>query len=48
MYHYFDSKDDLLHEIYGRVLRMQMERLNRFADAQGRWPSACTPPPPTS
>ncbi|MEO3857138.1 TetR/AcrR family transcriptional regulator [Acrocarpospora sp. B8E8] len=32
MYHYFDSKDDLLHEIYGKVLRMQMERLNMFAD----------------
>jgi AcrR family transcriptional regulator len=32
MYHYFDSKDDLLYEIYGRVLRMQMERLTRFAD----------------
>lgn len=27
MYHYFSSKDDLLHEIYARVLRMQMERL---------------------
>lgn len=35
MYHYFTSKDDLLHEIYGRVLRMQMERLTRFADASG-------------
>jgi AcrR family transcriptional regulator len=35
MYHYFGSKDDLLHEIYSRVLRMQMERLNRFADAEG-------------
>ncbi|MBO3749475.1 TetR family transcriptional regulator [Streptosporangiaceae bacterium NEAU-GS5] len=33
MYHYFDSKDDLLHEIYGRVLRMQMERLTHFADS---------------
>jgi len=27
MYHYFSSKDDLLHEIYARVLRMQTERL---------------------
>ncbi len=27
MYHYFAAKEDLLHEIYGRVLRMQMERL---------------------
>jgi AcrR family transcriptional regulator len=35
MYHYFGSKDDLLHEIYGRVLRLQMERLTRFADAGG-------------
>jgi AcrR family transcriptional regulator len=35
MYHYFDSKDDLLHEIYARVLRMQTERLTRFADADG-------------
>ncbi|GAT70757.1 TetR/AcrR family transcriptional regulator [Planomonospora sp. ID91781] len=35
MYHYFDSKDDLLREIYGRVLRMQMERLVQFADGPG-------------
>ncbi|NUR88802.1 MAG: TetR/AcrR family transcriptional regulator [Nonomuraea sp.] len=35
MYHYFDSKDDLLHEIYGRVLRMQMERLSAIADGTG-------------
>jgi AcrR family transcriptional regulator len=35
MYHYFDSKDDLLKEIYGRVLRMQMERLTRIADGPG-------------
>ncbi|WP_406864356.1 TetR/AcrR family transcriptional regulator [Streptomyces sp. HUAS MG47] len=28
MYHYFASKDDLLHEIYLRVLRMQTERLD--------------------
>ncbi|RKT53525.1 TetR family transcriptional regulator [Saccharothrix australiensis] len=31
MYHYFGSKDDLLHEIYGSLLRMQTERLDRFA-----------------
>jgi AcrR family transcriptional regulator len=31
MYHYFSSKDDLLYEIYGRVLRMQTERLEKFA-----------------
>jgi AcrR family transcriptional regulator len=31
MYHYFSSKDDLLHEIYARVLRMQMERLEKVA-----------------
>ncbi|MET8141793.1 TetR/AcrR family transcriptional regulator [Sphaerisporangium sp. NPDC005288] len=35
MYHYFTSKDDLLQEIYARVLRLQMERLDRFADAPG-------------
>ncbi|WTY93222.1 TetR/AcrR family transcriptional regulator [Sphaerisporangium sp. NBC_01403] len=35
MYHYFDSKDDLLREIYARVLRMQIERLDRFAGAPG-------------
>ncbi|MEQ6900966.1 TetR/AcrR family transcriptional regulator [Nocardioides sp. YIM 152588] len=31
MYHYFSSKDDLLHEIYARVLRLQQENLERFA-----------------
>ncbi|MGW5160974.1 TetR/AcrR family transcriptional regulator [Nonomuraea wenchangensis] len=35
MYHYFDSKDDLLREIYGRVLRMQMDRLTQIADGAG-------------
>ncbi|MEW9551364.1 TetR/AcrR family transcriptional regulator [Nonomuraea sp. NPDC050783] len=35
MYHYFDSKDDLLREIYGRVLRMQMDRLAQIADGPG-------------
>ena len=32
MYHYFDSKDDLLAEIYSRVLRLQMERLEVFVE----------------
>ncbi|WP_028649237.1 TetR/AcrR family transcriptional regulator [Nocardiopsis sp. CNT312] len=31
MYHYFGSKDDLLYEIYARVLRMQTEHLLRFS-----------------
>jgi AcrR family transcriptional regulator len=31
LYHYFGSKDDLLHEIYGRVLRLQLERLEAIA-----------------
>src|SRR3954470_695903 len=31
MYHYFGSKDDLLHEIYGRVLREQTDRLEKVA-----------------
>jgi AcrR family transcriptional regulator len=30
MYHYFSSKDDLLAEVYTRVLRLQMERLDAF------------------
>ena len=42
MYHYFGSKDDLLHEIYARVLRMQIERLEKFATGEGRSPSGCT------
>lgn len=35
MYHYFSSKDDLLYEIYARVLRLQMERLETLASADG-------------
>ncbi len=31
MYHYFRSKDDLLYEIYARVLREQTRRLEAFA-----------------
>lgn len=31
MYHYFDSKDDLLSEIYGRVLRLQTDQLEKVA-----------------
>lgn len=34
LYHYFGSKDDLLHEIYGRLLRRQQERLDACADAE--------------
>ncbi|MGW3241357.1 TetR/AcrR family transcriptional regulator [Streptomyces sp. NPDC001070] len=34
LYHYFGSKDDLLHEIYGRVLRLQMQRLEAIADKE--------------
>jgi len=33
LYHYFGSKDDLLHEVYARVLRIQQERLDAFAGA---------------
>ncbi|AXK37384.1 TetR/AcrR family transcriptional regulator [Streptomyces armeniacus] len=33
LYHYFGSKDDLLHEIYGRLLRLQQDRLDTFACA---------------
>ncbi|WP_018639999.1 TetR/AcrR family transcriptional regulator [Parafrankia elaeagni] len=35
MYHYFGSKDDLLYEIYGRVLRMQTARLEKAAAQEG-------------
>jgi AcrR family transcriptional regulator len=34
MYHYFGSKDDLLHEIYARVLREQIERLEKFVASE--------------
>ncbi|WUH94276.1 TetR/AcrR family transcriptional regulator [Streptomyces sp. NBC_00433] len=34
LYHYFGSKDDLLHEIYARVLRLQTERLDTIAARQ--------------
>jgi len=33
MYHYFSSKDDLLAEIYARVLREQLDRLQAFASS---------------
>jgi AcrR family transcriptional regulator len=39
MYHYFGSKDDLLHEIYGRVLREQIERLEKFASSEAPTPT---------
>ncbi len=34
MYHYFSSKDDLLYEIYARILRMQVERLEKFVASE--------------
>ncbi|MEV0263342.1 TetR/AcrR family transcriptional regulator [Streptomyces sp. NPDC050617] len=33
LYHYFGSKDDLLHEVYARLLRLQQERLDAIADS---------------
>lgn len=33
LYHYFGSKEDLLQEVYGRMLRLQQQRLDAFADA---------------
>jgi AcrR family transcriptional regulator len=33
LYHYFGSKEDLLQEIYSRLLRLQQERLDVFAEA---------------
>jgi AcrR family transcriptional regulator len=35
MYHYFQAKDDLLFEIYHRVLTMQIDRLERLAAGPG-------------
>jgi AcrR family transcriptional regulator len=35
MYHYFAAKDDLLYEIYHRLLALQTERLERFAAGPG-------------
>src|SRR4051812_32716571 len=35
MYHYFASKDDLLYEIYHRLLGLQSERLSTIADGPG-------------
>jgi AcrR family transcriptional regulator len=35
MYHYFDSKEALLYEIYHRLLAMQAERLEAIADGPG-------------
>ncbi|MCX3063817.1 TetR/AcrR family transcriptional regulator [Streptomyces sp. GXMU-J5] len=32
LYHYFGSKEDLLQEVYARVLRLQQERLDMFAE----------------
>lgn len=33
MYHYFGSKDDLLYEVYARLLRVQMVRMEDAADS---------------
>lgn len=33
MYHYFGSKDDLLYEIYARLLRVQTARMERDAES---------------
>lgn len=33
LYHYFGSKEDLLQEVYARVLRLQQERLDAYANA---------------
>jgi AcrR family transcriptional regulator len=34
MYHYFDSKDDLLYEVYARLFRVQMARLEQIAGSE--------------
>ncbi|MBW8486655.1 TetR/AcrR family transcriptional regulator [Actinomadura sp. PM05-2] len=35
MYHYFGAKDDLLYEIYHRLLGLQMRRLEEIAEGPG-------------
>ncbi|MBC6461312.1 TetR/AcrR family transcriptional regulator [Actinomadura sp. HBU206391] len=35
MYHYFAAKDDLLYQIYHRLLMMQTSRLEQFAGGEG-------------
>lgn len=35
MYHYFASKDDLLYEIYHRILSVQLAHLEQFAHTSG-------------
>jgi AcrR family transcriptional regulator len=35
MYHYFKSKDDLLYQIYHRILTVQTERLEHFVAIEG-------------
>ncbi|MFC4906622.1 TetR/AcrR family transcriptional regulator [Actinomadura gamaensis] len=35
MYHYYGSKDELLYEIYHRLLGMQTKRLEQIADGPG-------------
>jgi AcrR family transcriptional regulator len=46
MYHYFGSKEDLLTEVYGRVLRAQTEQLEKIvvteAPVRRRLREACT------
>ncbi|MFD4989575.1 TetR/AcrR family transcriptional regulator [Streptomyces sp. NPDC058374] len=34
LYHYFGSKEDLLQEVYSRLLRLQQERLDMYANSQ--------------
>lgn len=48
LYHYFGSKDDLLHEVYARVLRIQQERLDAFAGADAPVEERLRGPPPMS
>jgi AcrR family transcriptional regulator len=35
LYHYFGSKEDLLQEVYARVLRLQQQRLDTYVNATG-------------
>ncbi|EDY45370.1 TetR/AcrR family transcriptional regulator [Streptomyces sp. SPB074] len=35
LYHYFGSKEDLLQEVYARVLRLQQQRLDAYVNGDG-------------
>ena len=43
MYHYFESKDDLLFSIYERMLSLQKAHLDEISAAADRATTSCAP-----